>query len=384
MNGIWYYIIVFVVIWVIATLFKKQFNKMGVDIEPPMLMWRTKRFRTTIDKIANKSPRFWKIYMNVGIIVSFIAMIVMAYMLIDSLSTIKTAPSVSLIIPGVEVPGSPIVVPLGYGLFALTTVLIVHEFSHGILARVEKISIKSIGLMLLAILPGAFVEPDEEEMKQLPKLARMRIYAAGSVANMSLALVSIVIILLLSNFIFPAIFQCDGINIENVVANAPADHILESGMIITSINGKAVKNAENYNNAFLDLKPNQNVTIVTNKGEYHIITSQNPANESKGYIGISGLEHHEVRKEISNVLGNTIPWILFKLHKLFYWIFILNLGVGLFNLLPIRILDGGALFKDLLSFKLPERLINQLLNTTTLIFVAIIVFSLVYGMVKVL
>jgi membrane-associated protease RseP (regulator of RpoE activity) len=383
MNGIWYYIIAFVVIWVMATLFKKQFNKMGVDIEPPMLMWRTKRFRTTIDKIANKSPRFWKIYMNVGIVVSFVAMIAMAYLLIDSLSTITTAPAVSLIIPGVEVPGSPIVVPLGYGLIALATVLIVHEFSHGILARVEKISIKSIGLMLLAILPGAFVEPDEEEMKKIPKLSRMRIYAAGSVANMSLALVSIVIILLLSNFIIPATFQGDGINIENVVANAPADHILESGMIVTSINGKAVTNTENYKNAFLDLKPNQNVTIDTNKGEYHIIASQNPKNESIGYLGISPSQHYAVRKEVSNILGN-IPLILFNIRDLFNWIFLLNLGVGLFNLLPIRILDGGALFKDLLSFKLPERLTNQLLNTTTLIFVGIVVFSLVYGMVKVL
>ena len=42
--------------------------------------------------------------------------------------------------------------------------IIIHEFSHGILARVENVKINSIGLLLFAIIPGAFVEPDEEKL----------------------------------------------------------------------------------------------------------------------------------------------------------------------------------------------------------------------------
>ena len=74
-----------------------------------------------------------------------------------SLKTLMDAPTVSLVVPGVEVPGSPIFIPLLAGLIAIATVLIVHEFSHGILSRVEKININSIGLLLFAIIPGAFV-----------------------------------------------------------------------------------------------------------------------------------------------------------------------------------------------------------------------------------
>ena len=96
--------------------------------------------------------------MNVGIIISFIAMFFITYSLIQSLSTLIEAPAVSIVLPGVEMPGSTIYVPLGYGLISLATVLIVHEFSHGILSRVEKINIKSVGLLLFTILPGAFVE----------------------------------------------------------------------------------------------------------------------------------------------------------------------------------------------------------------------------------
>ena len=41
---------------------------------------------------------------------------------------------VSIVIPGVEMPGSSIYIPFFYGLIALATVLIVHEFSHGFIA----------------------------------------------------------------------------------------------------------------------------------------------------------------------------------------------------------------------------------------------------------
>ncbi len=83
--------------------------------------------------------------------------------------------------------------PLGYGLIALVTVIVVHEFAHGILARAEGIRIKSIGVLLLAIIPGAFVEPDEEEVKKANRLSKLRIYAAGSIFNIGFAAIALVI-----------------------------------------------------------------------------------------------------------------------------------------------------------------------------------------------
>ena len=158
MNGIWYYVITFFIIWTIALVFKDKLTEYGVQVNFPLLMWKTQRLRGFIDRIAKRAPRFWKWYMNVGIVISTGFMILMAVALIYSLKTLMDAPSVSLVVPGVEVPGSPIFIPFLSGLIALATVLIVHEFSHGILARVENISLKSIGLLLFAILPGAFVD----------------------------------------------------------------------------------------------------------------------------------------------------------------------------------------------------------------------------------
>ena len=108
MNGIWYYVIAFIVIWTIAIVFKEKLTDYGVEVNFPLLMWKTQRLRGFIDRLANKAPRFWKAYMNLGIVISTGFMILMAVALVYSLKTLLDTPTVSLIVPGVEVPGSPI------------------------------------------------------------------------------------------------------------------------------------------------------------------------------------------------------------------------------------------------------------------------------------
>ena len=180
MNVLWYYAIGFVIIWVVAILFK---DRLKIDIEGPIIMRRTQRLRDFIDSVAKKSPKFWRWIMNIGLPVSFFFMAVILYLIIYTLPSTFTNPQVSLILPGVDIPGSPILIPLGYGIIALMTVLVVHEFGHGIIARVEGVKIDSIGVLLLAVLPGAFVEPNEEDVEKSKRISKLRIYAAGSIST---------------------------------------------------------------------------------------------------------------------------------------------------------------------------------------------------------
>ena len=377
MNGIWYYVIAFVIIWVVALVFKDKLSNYGVDVSFPTLMWKTQRLRNFIDRIAKISPLFWKWFMNIGIFVSFVAMIVISYMILSSLSTIFDTPSVSLVIPGVEVPGSPIFIPFAYGIIALATVIIVHELSHGILTRREKVSIKSIGLLLFTILPGAFVEPDEEEIKNIKKSSRMRIYAAGSVGNMSFALIAVLITLLISSFAVPATFQENGIEIDRVLDGAPANNILKPGMIIESINGYNVSDVDSYSKAVSTLKPGEMVNISTNQGKYNFTAGTNPNNKSLGYMGVMAVKNLEVKQDVANVFGDQLPWAWFSLLEMFSWIFLLNLGVGLFNLLPMKPLDGGHLLENLLSYRLPEGVVNPLMTILSWFFIFIVAISLI-------
>ena len=132
LNALYYYAIGFIIIWVVALLFR---DRLKIEIEGPIMMRRTKRLRDFIDAVAMKSPRSWRFILNIGIPVSFFFMILTLGLILYTLSSTFTNPQLSLILPGVDIPGSQAFIPLGYGIIGLITVLVVHEFGHGIISR---------------------------------------------------------------------------------------------------------------------------------------------------------------------------------------------------------------------------------------------------------
>ena len=314
--------------------------------------------------------------MNVGIVVAFGAMIFITWTIVSSLPSVFETPTVSIVIPGVEMPGSSIYIPFFYGLIALATVLIVHEFSHGVQSVGEKISIKSIGLLLFAIIPGAFVEPDEDELKGAKRSSRLRVYAAGSVANMTLAVIALLLVSLISAGI-PTFFAEDGIAIDRIVSDSPSDGVLKEGMVLEAIDNHQIDNSSDYLDVVSSYSPGDNVSIKTDQGSYTLTLDKNPNNESRGFFGIQANKHFEL---INNSLG-PIPWILFELLELFQWVGMLNLGIGLFNLLPLKPLDGGYMLEILLSYKLSENIYKPIVNALSVVMAMIIVFSIVVGFI---
>ena len=387
MNGIWYYVIAFILIWVIAIVFKDYLTDHGVEVNFPLLMWKTQRLRGFIDRLANRAPRFWKWYMNIGIVISTGFMILMAIALVYSLKTLLDTPTVSLIVPGVEVPGSPIFIPLLSGLIALATVLIVHEFSHGILSRVEKINIKSIGLLLFAIIPGAFVEPDEEELNELSRPAKMRIYVAGSMANLTLAAIALIIMTVISSFIVPVVFEDEGVVVNRLTEDANAKNYMSEGMIIKSINNLTVTDIDSFQKAANTLKPNDTVNIHTDQGDYSFQLKTNPMNKSIGFMGIQVNANNVIADDFDNQFYTPLLWLLMPLTDLLFWIYFLiyflNFAVGTFNLLPMKPLDGGHLFENLLSYIMPEVAYKPIVTFMSFFMGIIIVVSLVVGLVGV-
>lgn len=374
MNGIYYYLIAFAVIWILVGIFHNRLSNHGVELNFPVIMWKTKRLRGLISRISNFSPTFWRWYMNVGIIVAFGAMAFITWTLVSSLPSVLETPAVSIVIPGVEMPGSSIYIPFFYGLIALATVLIVHEFSHGIQAVGEKIPIKSIGLLLFIILPGAFVEPDEDELKKAKRPSRLRVYAAGSIANITLAVIAILLVSLISVGI-PHYFAEDGIEIDRIVGDSPSDGVLKEGMVLEAIDNHKIDDSKSYLDIVSSYKPGDNVTIQTDQGSYSLTLDKNPNNESRGFFGIQANKHFEL---VDNSLG-PLPWILFELLELFNWVAMLNLGIGLFNLLPLKPLDGGYMLEILLSYKLSEKFYKPIVNALSAVMAMIIIFNIIIG-----
>ncbi len=376
MNGIYYYLIAFVVIWVLVAVFHEKLSNHGVELNFPVIMWKTQRLRGLISRINNLSPTFWRWYMNIGVVVAYGAMIFITWSLVSTLPTVFETPAVSIVIPGVEMPGSSIYIPFVYGLIALATVLVVHEFSHGVQSVGEKISIKSIGLLLFAIIPGAFVEPDEEELKNAKRSSRLRVYAAGSVANITLALIALLVMSLLTAGI-PAYFDENGIEIDRIVGDSPSDGILKEGMVIEAIDNQKINDSDSYVDMIGSFRPGDNVSVQTDQGTYSVELAKNPNNDSRGFFGIQAAKHFDL---VNDSLGS-LPWILFELIELFQWIAMLNLGIGLFNLLPLKPLDGGYLVEILLSYKLSENQYKPIVNALSVVMAMIIIFSIVAGLI---
>lgn len=352
MNALWYYAIGFVVIYILAFLLKNKYN---ITMDGIVLMLKTERLHDIIDKIAKKAPRFWTAYMNLAIPIGFVLMIVMLVSLIMSIQLMFEMPTVSLILPGVDVPGSPLYIPFATGMLALATVLIIHEGGHGVLARVEDVAIDSVGLLLFLIIPGAFVEPNEEEMKKLNGISKLRVYFAGPMFNMGLAVIGIILMLLVGGLIATGDFYTtDGMEITSVVPASPSEGVLSEGMVIQQINNQSVTDIESYTKVMNKNKIGDNVSVTTDTGTYYVTAGENPNNNSRAYIGVRSKEHTIVRPEVRNQYGTFIPWLLTQFRELFYLIFLLNFAVGTFNLLPMKPLDGGLIFEEVLSFRIRE------------------------------
>ncbi|ASJ09832.1 metalloprotease [Thermococcus sp. P6] len=317
----------------------------GLTVEMFIAMWRTKRLLGLIDSIARRSRRFWRAYADAGIAVGFAGMAYVFYALLKT--AIKTVQShggqagVQLVIPGVTIP-------LWYGLIGLVVVMVVHELSHGIVARADDLPLKSVGLVLLAVIPGAFVEPDEEALERAPLRSRLRVYGAGSMANIVTAFLTLILI----NLAIAPVLQPSGVLVSGVVEDGPAFGVLQKGDVITAINGERIPDMEKFMNFMNTTKPGQVVTLtILRDGKelnVNLKLGAHPDDPEKGYIGVYPTQN------VTSKVGHES--VILPLFFALYWIYVLNLGIGLMNLFPLVPLDGGRMLDDVVRAYLPRRL----------------------------
>lgn len=267
----------------------------------------------------------------------------------------STIPGVSPLLPAVSeegvgffFPGTGIFIPFWQALIAIIFLLVPHEFSHGVLTRCHKIKLKSVGLLTAGPVPiGAFVEPDNKEMEKGKSRERMRIYAAGSFANLITAILALVLLLGLTPAL-EGMTEHRGMLITNVIEGTPADGVLESGFLIQEINGMPTPDSESFSLAVSLIRPSDTVRIVTVKGTFDIVAAENPKNESRGYIGIDLREEIGMKEEFRNEYRLYADSVLFIVPTLF-WIFFLCFNIALVNLLPIVPFDGGKMFEEIMK-----------------------------------
>ena len=398
----WYLFAAFLLAWVTGVRWADNegyIEKYNMDLVwgRSFLMWRTDWGKNFIEKVSKYKP-FWRRVGDVWVVTVFLIMIFMFLLLLWQATLAWQIPKSSAVSPKMMIglPGLNPIIPLWYGILALVIAMVVHEFSHGILSRVANVKVKALGLLMFIFPVGAFVEPDEEEMKNMKKWERMRLYAAGPGSNMVIAIIF--------SFLFSSVMveslepSNEGVLSASVVVDyGGSDAGLEPWMLITEVNDQSVTNAEDFSDIMNETYAGQIVNVsVLNKGNpetYQITLSDKgsyylkyyPDNyeswmSGKGFMGIAVVDPELITDSLANPGSNggtmlqyiTLPFqklqpfpehftalfeptgltgaipdnLFWILANAFYWIFWLNLMVGLTNALPAVPLDGGFIFAD--------------------------------------
>ena len=140
-----------------------------------LIMYKTKWGLTKMDSIAKRLEKHKNKLSYTSIIVGFTGMAIMTALFLMSVYKyffVERAAVVAPLLPGSTIPGMP-TLSFVHWIIAIFVLATVHEFSHGIFARMHKIKVKSSGFafmgIILPIIPAAFVEPDEEQMQKKSK-----------------------------------------------------------------------------------------------------------------------------------------------------------------------------------------------------------------------
>jgi membrane-associated protease RseP (regulator of RpoE activity) len=335
---------------------------------------------------------FFRFYGTIGVAMVVIVSVLMTAMLVLSLQmTIIQKPeptAVNELRNVLAIPGVNDFIPLTIAvLLGLIITMVVHEFGHAILCRIEGIRVRAMGILIPVIPIGAFVEPDEEDQEKTTGLPKMRMFGAGITNNIVVGVLCFVLLIVLLGSAMPLATPL----VTGVYMDSPAYSAgLPPNSVIREVNGISVAGRDDVARILDTTRPGDQVTLlIENKGvpETHTLTLVAwPAalsNKTSGFMGVSYYDAGQMKEIFNNLMSPVgflvllavpiwvildptqygsfmllmndtagsamwsvpVPYFWFIIQLLF-WCGWWNLVVGTFNALPLVPLDGGYIMKE--------------------------------------
>jgi len=332
-------------------------NKKKFQVQAKVFfLYKTKIGLKLMDRIAKWFPALLRFIGLISIMTGFAGMAFIFYFLlkgtIDLLLVPEAAPAVAPVLPGVKVMAGLPVLSFWHWIIAIFVVAVIHEFSHGVFARLYNVRIKSSGFAFLGPILAAFVEPEEKQLSKEKKRVQLAVFSAGPFSNIILGILCALVLGYVTAPIFTSMYQGDGVVVGGVVDDFPAAKAgIEVPFTLTGINGVKVRDLDSFVNVTDRLHPGDKAGLETDKGEYSIVLAKNPDNETKSFIGVTSFDvKRKLKEEVRVKYGRVLPAVFSWVHMLVFWLFVINIGVGLFNLLPLGPVDGGRMFLTGLFF----------------------------------
>lgn len=363
------HVVAFYAIVILSLIYyRKKFDWQGI-----VGLLRTNWGVAWMERFGEKHARWIIPVANAGIYVCFIAMLLIVGMLLFGLYELIMHPDapamLTPVLPGVKIPGSPITFPLFKTLIALFVVIVIHEGSHGIVAAAHKLKVKSSGLLVLGPIFGAFVEPDEKKLEKSPAKIQNAIYAAGPWSNIVSALFFFLLVIGMSIAITPALGP-SGLTFDNVVEGSPAEAAgLEPGIIYTATADGELKSSTDLFYHLQNKTPGSEFSLITENKKYIFELGASPDNPEQPWIGIEGVS-------TAFALEKSNPWIFAIINFVqgtLYWIFVVSLGLGLANLIPLGPVDGGRIYQNLLRKFMKKKHADLIWRRTATAFLLLII-----------
>jgi len=343
-------------------------------------MYKTKVGLKLMDRWAAKYPKILTRLCYLAIIFGFIGMAVVVVDLARSLYSVLMGTSqmtVGLVLP-VQAKGV-FYVPFIYWIIAIAVIVVVHEFAHGLIARLHKIKVRSSGLAFLGvvipIIPAAFVEPDERQLRKASRFKQLSVYAAGPFANIVLGFLCLGVFLLILSPAATSVYNFEGVKITDFMKDSPAQiNGMVAGDVITQINDVEIKTATDFTTAIEATKPGDTAEIITKDKAYSFALTEDPV-EKDAFLGVWVMTEKSMKS--TGVFSYFIVW----LSDLFFWLFLLNLGVGLFNLVPIGPIDGGRMLQTVLEKIMHTKHATRVWHTVSVVVLMIIMSNVIYAFI---
>ncbi len=313
-----------------------------------LIIYRTKIGIKWMDKIAKTFPTFLTGLSYISIGLGFLGMaFIFVYLFKGAFELlVKPAaqPIISPVLPGIAtVPGAPIL-SFSHWIISLLVIVVVHEFFHGIYCRHHKVPVKASGFAMLGPLLGAFVEPDEKKFAKKKAFPQLAVLSAGAFANFLFAGIFIFILLSILTPIGQSSISFQGVQIASIQPDLPvAKSSLQPGMVLDAVDHQPISDQQSFVDLLKKHVPGDIISITANGTTSSVQLAANPTNASAPYLGV-GVAPVKV---VLNGIFLRLPFLYsgyLWVYQLFFWLFTISLGVGLFNLLPLGPIDGGEMF----------------------------------------
>ena len=362
-NAIIYVLIAWVVIFVTAKALKLE--RFGFTIKPYSLTYKNYKVQSALSKMLTRTKRGIRVFADVSVVAGFLMMGFAFWFLLANISNYFVEPTefaeLTVLIPGVTLTSAWAIL---YFLLSIPIVLVVHEGAHGIVATLEKIKIKNGGFAIFIALFAGFVEPDEEDFDKAKKISRLRVIGAGATSNVIFAFALGAILLTNPMFamILPEPFlglfyeSPEGVLVLSVIEGGGAEQAgIKENDIISKINDVRIVSPIDFQK--INLIPGEvvNVTILRDGQEivFPVTIMPAPEDPERGLVGIMRDNNLSFKPIYNYIEWNNPQFSMFLL-----WLWMISFFIGIINMLPLPILDGGKFIHTIIDKKISEKSVN--------------------------